>query len=64
MLEQRKVQDEQREVGARAWRVGLAVHVKAFGLDPEGSEEPMKGKIWPRSALTILKRMHFVQSWG
>lgn len=23
--------------------MGLVVHVKAFGLDPEGNEEPMKG---------------------
>lgn len=55
---------KQREVGARAWRVGLAVHIKAFGLDPEVSEEPMKGITWPRLALTIRKRMHLVPELG
>lgn len=29
-------------MGARAWQAGLVVHVKAFGLDPEDSEEPLR----------------------
>lgn len=65
MLERERCKMEQREVSrSQSVAVGLAVHIKASGLDPEGSGEPVKGITWPRLAFTILKGMHLVPELG